>query len=75
MKIEIKRPNEDYPLVFVHIPITHNEVDLDILLAQSRITVLGKWESDGEGGYKAPALLEDEHVKPKKKPGRPRSKR
>ena len=74
MKIEIKRPNPDYPLVYVHIPITHNEVDVDVVLAQSRITVLGRWEQDGEGGYKAPALLEDEHIKPKKKPG-PRTKK
>jgi hypothetical protein len=74
MKIEIKRPNEKYPLVYVHIPVTHNEVDVDVILAQSRISLLGRWEPDGEGGYKAPALLEDEHVKPKKKPG-PRSKK
>lgn len=74
MKIEIKRPNQDYPLVYVHIPVTHNEIDVDVVLAQSRVTLLGRWEQDGEGGYKAPALLEDEHVKPKKKP-RPRAKK
>ena len=73
MKIEIKRPNPDYPLVYVHIPVTHNEVDVDVILAQNRITVLGNWEQDSDGGYKAPALLEDEHVKPKKTG--PRSKR
>lgn len=67
MKIEIRRPNQNYPLVNVHIPVTHNEVDLDVMLAQSRITLLGRWEQDGEGGYVAPALLEDEHVKPPKK--------
>lgn len=74
MKIEIKRPNEDYPLVFVHIPKATNEVDLDILLAHNRVTILGMWEADGDG-YKAPGLLEDEHIKPKKKPGRVRYKR
>lgn len=74
MKIEIRRPNEKYPLVNVHIPVTHNEVDVDVILTQSRITLLGRWEQDGEGGYVAPALLEDEHIKPKKKPG-PRSKK
>lgn len=74
MKIEIRRPNQNYPLVNVHIPVSYNEVDVDVILAQSRITLLGRWEQDGEGGYKAPALLEDEHVKPKKKPG-PRTKK
>ena len=74
MKIEIKRPDKNYPLVYVHIPVTHNDVDVEVILAQSRVTLLGRWEQDGEGGYRAPALLEDEHVKPKKKPG-PRSKK
>ncbi|QPX71441.1 hypothetical protein SscP1EGY_43 [Streptomyces phage SscP1EGY] len=69
MKIELKRPSSDYPLVYVHIPANHNAFDLAYVLNQNRITVLGQWEADGEGGYKAPALLEDEHVKPKKKPG------
>lgn len=65
MKIEIKRPNPVYPLVYVHIPVTHNAFDLAYVLNQNQITVLGQWEANGDGGYRAPALLEDEHVKPK----------
>jgi hypothetical protein len=46
MQIKITQPDEDYPLVYVHI-------------------LLGKWEKDEDGGYKAPGLREDQHVKPK----------
>jgi hypothetical protein len=65
MQIKITQPDEDYPLVYVHIPITHNEFDLDYMLTQRRVSLLGKWEKDEDGGYKAPGLREDQHVKPK----------
>ncbi|AWN05903.1 hypothetical protein SEA_CRICKO_38 [Streptomyces phage CricKo] len=72
MQIKVIRPHPDYPLVHVHIPLTVDteREDLADILAASRMTLLGRWEPNiAQGkveGMKAPALLEDEHVKPKK---------
>lgn len=73
MKIEIRRLDTEYPLVDVHVDITTDvdRPDLAEVLSKNRITLLGRWKphtnKDGHIlGVKAPALLEDEHVKPRK---------
>lgn len=72
MKIEIRRRSPEFPLVDVHVDVTTDldRPDIAEILLKNRITLLGRWEphvKDGHiRGVKAPALLEDEHVKPRK---------
>jgi hypothetical protein len=72
MRIEIKQPYPERPLVWVHVPIEINAESAGVLdiLTEKRITILGRWEPHIEKGtvvgMKTPALLEDEHVKPRK---------
>lgn len=76
MQIKIVRPNTDFPLVWVHVPLHTNTDSNDVskTLEKKRVSLLGRWEIDVQQGktegFKAPALLEDEHVKPRK--GRPK---
>ncbi|QAY17160.1 hypothetical protein SEA_MADAMATO_42 [Streptomyces phage Madamato] len=75
MRIEIKRPDPDYPIVWVHVPLT-TDIDhsgIGHILEEKRITLLGRWGTHMEKGnattFRAPALLEDEHEKPRKRRG------
>ncbi|WPJ30653.1 hypothetical protein [Streptomyces phage Psst1] len=75
MQIKIERPDPDYPIVWVHVPLTTNVDHSGIahILEEKRITLLGRWgthiEKGSATGFKAPALLEDEHKKPTKRRG------
>lgn len=72
MQIRIERPDSEYPLVWVHVPIdsTLESEGIYRALEGCRITLLGRWRPHISKGkvesLKAPGLLEDEHVKPKK---------
>jgi hypothetical protein len=77
MKIEIKQPNPDFPLAWVHATTDYKKdpeklgFDIAMVLAEQRVTLLGLWETVSIEGtivvIKAPALLEDQHIKPAKK--------
>lgn len=73
MKIEIKQPHSDYPYAYAHvgIQVDTDGVELSDILTNNRLTLLGPWTADKDGvtvkGFVAPVLLEDEHVKPRKK--------
>ncbi|QEQ93905.1 hypothetical protein SEA_KARDASHIAN_40 [Streptomyces phage Kardashian] len=73
MQIKIARPHPDYPLAYVHVSPNTNldRPDLVEILENNRLTILGRWEPHMVGtsmdSFKAPVLLEDEHVKPRKK--------
>lgn len=79
MMIEVMRPNPGYPMVWVRAyGISKRKlVDLSDILTNRRITLLGPWEEVTAaqfggtrgvwGSFRAPGLLEDEHVKPRKK--------
>jgi hypothetical protein len=70
MKIKLVRPSEDYPLAWVHVDL---KTDLDgkaltDFLDGHRLTLLARWvfhTKDGVSEFKAPVLLEDEHIKPR----------
>lgn len=73
MKARIERPHPDYPFVWVRAKIdSQNRWTqqtghiFGAVLAKKGITILGEWEADGKD-LRAPALIEDEHVKPKKR--------
>lgn len=72
MKIEIVKPHEDYPYAKAHVGIAvdTDSAELSDILAKSRITLLGPWDTYRDNGlvkgFVAPVLLEDEHVKPRK---------
>lgn len=74
MKIEIKQPHPDYPYAHAHvgIQVDTDGAELSDILASHRLTLLGPWTADKDGvtvkGFMAPVLLEDEHIKPRKKP-------
>lgn len=76
MQIKIVRPNTDFPLVWIHVPLYTNTdgEDMSKVLEKNRMSLLGRWEIDTQGGktegFKAPALLEDEHIKPRKSSSR-----
>lgn len=75
MQIEIIRPNEGYPLVYAYVfGVSKNDIDVSDFLARNKISLLGPWtaasdeSSESQGvtkGYRAPALMEDEYVKPR----------
>jgi hypothetical protein len=72
VKITIERPDPKYPLVWVYIPV-HSSLESEGIyraIESARITLLGRWEPHNSGGriesFKAPGLLENEHVKPRK---------
>ena len=78
MRIELNRPHPDYPLGWVSVSIRHKSVDpekfgfdVSMVLANRNITIIGPWETVSIEGavvnIKAPVLLEDEHVKPRKR--------
>lgn len=74
MQIQVRRPHPDYPFVWVHIPVTNEAratpqkaAETNKFLHDVGITLLGKWEAVGPHDLRAPALLEEEHVKPPKK--------
>lgn len=73
MRIEIRKPYPERPLVWIHVPIDINaeSVGVQDILDEKRITILGRWEPHSEKGVivsmKTPALLEDQHEKPRKK--------
>lgn len=73
MQIKIVRPNIEFPLVWIHVPLHANTDGEDVskVLDKKRVSLLGRWELDNQNGktegFKAPALLEDEHVKPTKR--------
>lgn len=73
MRVWIERPHPDYPFVWVRTVINSQNrwtektgPILELALADRGITLLGEWATDSTD-LKAPALLEDEHVKPKKR--------
>lgn len=74
MKIELKQPDPEFPLVWVYAYSDYRtkdaegiSQDLYLVLKGRRITLLAQWELHEVKGtiviIKAPALLEDEHVK------------
>lgn len=72
MRARIIQPHPDYPLVWVRAPIDSQNRWTEqtghifgAALAKRGITLLGEWEAD-DNELKAPALIEDEHVKPKR---------
>lgn len=73
MRIKIVRPYLEHPLVWLHVSTDTDPECVGVLgvLEDRRITLLGPWEKnvvDGIAeGSKAPALLEDDHTKPRKK--------
>lgn len=70
MKLKLIRPSEDYPLAWVHVDL---KTDLESrglvdILAKQRLTLLGRWEvhtKNDTSEFRAPVLIEDDHVKPK----------
>lgn len=72
MRIEVIKPNPDFPLAYLHVDLFTNtdREDFSDILAKNRLTLLGRWEPHHIGGVaqglKAPVLLEDEHVKPRR---------
>lgn len=78
MRIEIKRPHPGFPLAWVFASVPYKSVDSEkfgfdasMMLIKRNITIIGPWEivstKDGVVTVKAPVLLEDEHVKPRKR--------
>jgi hypothetical protein len=78
MRIELKRPHPDYPFGWVSVSVGYKSVDPEkfgfdtaMVLIDRNITMLGPWETVSTEGsvitLKAPVLLEDEHIKPRKK--------
>jgi hypothetical protein len=67
VKIEITRPDVNYPVVCVHVGLTANVDNDEIgdILAKRRIVLIGRWEPDIRSGsikgLKAQALLNDEY--------------
>jgi hypothetical protein len=78
MRIEVMRPNEGFLLTYVHVyGVSKHKIDASVgdILIKKRITLLGPWEETSAapsgsrgiwGSFRAPAFLEDEHVKPRK---------
>lgn len=72
MKLKLVKPHPDYPFAWLHVDL---KTDIDQgsfgdILANRRLTLLGRWTiytKDGHSEFRAPVLLEDEHVKPKKR--------
>jgi hypothetical protein len=76
MKIRLVQPHPDYPFAWVHVEVSSasrhtsdTSARIDGVLADKRITLLGKWEVNGDDNtdLRAPVLIEDEHTKPKKR--------
>lgn len=71
MRIKIEKPHPDYPFAYVHVDLG---TDIDgknfgDVLVNHGLTLLGRWTiytKDDRSEFRAPVLLEDEHVKPKK---------
>lgn len=78
MKIKLTKPHAEYPFAWVEVETDYKKddpdklgFDLAVVLDKHRITLLGPWATVSSSGsvvsMKAPALLEDEHIKPPKK--------
>lgn len=73
MQISVIQPDKDYPLAYVRVDLNTDvdREDLNEVLAERRLTLLGRWKPEVLNGttvgLKVPVLVEDEHIKPRKK--------
>uniref|UniRef100_A0AAU7GZ00 Uncharacterized protein n=1 Tax=Streptomyces phage Scarif TaxID=3158858 RepID=A0AAU7GZ00_9CAUD len=73
MWISVTRPDNDYPLAYVRVDLRTDveREDLNDILANRRLTLIGRWKPEVVNGttvgLMAPVLIEDDHVKPRKK--------
>jgi len=70
MKVKLVRPSADFPLAWVHVDLKTDlgGDHLTDILRQQGYTLLGRWEvfaKDDTSEFRAPVLIESEHVKPK----------
>lgn len=70
MKIKLVRPDPDYPFAYAHVDLKTDIDNLGDILAIHKLTLLGRWTvhtpAEDFPVFRAPVLLEDEHVKPRK---------
>lgn len=74
MRIEICQPHPDYPFAWVNLvtEVSATDEQIEKVLTKNSITILAPWETHvfstvDKKGWRAPALLEDQHTKPRKK--------